>query len=318
MKRFLFFPVFCCLFFVSAAQLSPDSISSAEAQRIIGFLAHDSLKGRGNYTPQLHTAAQFIAQRFRQAGLTSFSFTKGYFQPFSHRKAIADTGGYNPEKILLNVIGVLEGKTKSNELVLFSSHYDHVGTERGKIHNGANDNASGTTALLLLADYYARRADNERTLVFCAFAGEELGLHGSELFANYLRPDSIVALVNMEMIGIPQVGKNALYITGGRYSDFEEMFKKALAGRYKIKREPAEYKELFQRSDNFPFARLGVPAHTIMTSDDDDKCYHQPCDDVERIDVENMTQIIRAIALGCEGLISGKDTPRRIRKQFEE
>ena len=303
--------------FGSAAQLPVDSILPGEARRIISFLAHDSLQGRGNYTPQLHTAANFIAKHFRQAGLTAFQFTNGYFQPFSQEKLTADSGDYNPRKVLLNVVGVLEGKSKPNELVLFCAHYDHIGLERGRIHNGANDNASGTTGLLLLADYYARRGGNERTLVFCAFAGEELGLYGSELFAKYLKPEAIVAVVNIEMIGVPQIGKNAFFVTGSGYSNLEKIFKQALAGKYKIKAEPNEEKQLFERSDNYPFARKGVPAHTIMTSDDDDRCYHLPCDDVEKIDVENMTAIVRAIALACETIVSGKETPRRISKHFD-
>ena len=92
-----------------------------------------------------------------------------------------------------NIVGMLPGKSKPGELILFSAHYDHEGVfDRGKkkdsILNGANDNASGTTALLMLAKYFAQKNDNERTILFCAFAGEELGLLGSKDFVNHVDP----------------------------------------------------------------------------------------------------------------------------------
>ena len=75
---------------------------------------------------------------------------------------------------------------------------------------------------------------------------------------------------------------------------------------------PSEEKELFKRSDNFPFVEKGVPAHSIMSSDDDDKCYHRPCDELKRIDISHMTTVIKGIAVVAETLISGKETPTRI------
>ncbi len=88
-------------------------------------------------------------------------------------------GIFIPEKSLLNVIGVLEGKFKRSEAIIFCAHYDHVGIENREVYNGANDNASGVTALIVLAEYFSKRKDNERTIIFCGFSGEELGLFGS-------------------------------------------------------------------------------------------------------------------------------------------
>lgn len=307
-----------CLFFflfasvLTKAQYPVDSIKTIEAGVILQFLASDSLKGRGNGTPELSVAADFIASRFAQAGLLPLYKAGSFFLPFAARK----TGRLRQHKevdSLYNVVAVLPGKSRATEMVIFSAHYDHIGEENGSIYNGANDNASGTTALLLLADYFARRADNERTLLFCAFAGEEMGLLGSKAFAETLEPDSVVAVINIEMIGITSVGRNAFYFTGAGYSNLQDIFKKNLGKGYKIRREPDYSKELFSRSDNFPFAQKGIPAHTIMASDDDDACYHQSCDDVKRIDLENMTSLIRAIALGSVTIISGVDSPTRIR-----
>lgn len=218
-----------------------------------------------------------------------------------------------------NIVGMLRGKSKPNEIILFSSHYDHEGVfKRGRkkdsIMNGANDNASGTTALLMLANYFSQRNDNERTLLFCAFAGEELGLLGSKDFAEYIPASSIIAGINLEMIGIPQYGNSNIFITGFNQSSLPSILEKQLLTTpVKVKTGPSEEKELFKRSDNYPFVKKGVPAHTIMSSDDDDKCYHQPCDEIKRIDISHMTTIIKAIAIATRTLISGEDTPTRIR-----
>lgn len=306
--------VVCFLFLLLAgitvkAQYPVDSIRTRDAEAILRLLASDSMKGRGNGSKELFAAADFIASRFGQARLEPLFKPGSFLQPFIVNRHKRKWGSDS----LYNVVGVLPGKSKAGEIVIFSAHYDHVGEEDGTIYNGANDNASGTTALLLLADYFARRADNERTLIFCAFAGEELGLLGSTAFAEVLKPEAVAAVINMEMIGIPAVGKHAFFITGASYSNLQAIFRKTLDKRYKIKREPSYEKELFRRSDNFPFARKGIPAHTIMASDDDDACYHQSCDDAKRIDVENMTSLIRAIALGSATINSGVDTPSRIR-----
>jgi Peptidase family M28 len=217
-----------------------------------------------------------------------------------------------------NVVGIIPGRSQAGELVVFSAHYDHEGVfptrkNEDSILNGANDNASGTTAMLMLANYFAKRNDNERTLVFCAFAGEELGLTGSQEFVRYIDLNRITAGINIEMIGVPQFGKRKVFITGERYSSLPSILSSGLEQNgIKVIREPDETKELFKRSDNYSFARKGVPFHSIMASDDDDRCYHQPCDELGRIDAENMTAIIRAIAASVKTLVSGKVTRRQV------
>jgi Zn-dependent M28 family amino/carboxypeptidase len=162
---------------------------------------------------------------------------------------------------------MLPGKSKPKEIVIFSAHYDHVGissiNKKDSIMNGANDNASGVTAVLMLAEYFARQGNNERTILFCAFAGEELGLIGSKNFRNYLIPESIVAVINIEMIGVPQYGKGIFFITCTKYSDLPALLKENMKGfNVKVKPEPNQNKLLFQRSDNFSFVLKRVPAHT--------------------------------------------------------
>lgn len=215
-----------------------------------------------------------------------------------------------------NVVGLLPGKAKVDEVLVFSAHYDHVGITSGSgkdsIMNGANDDASGTTAVLALAEYFAMRGDNERTLMFCAFAGEEFGLVGSRDFVRHIKPEKIVANINIEMIGIPQYGKNSIFITGANESYLPKLLYKGFkAAGVKVKAEPDTDKMLYMRSDNYAFAQAGVPAHTIMSSDDDDRCYHRPCDEYDRIDVAHLIKVIRGIAKAAEQIIKGEVKVKR-------
>lgn len=217
--------------------------------------------------------------------------------------------------LLNNIVGVLQGKSKPEEAIIFSAHYDHVGTGLNgatALYNGANDNASGTTAVLELARYFSMRNDNERTIIFCLFAGEELGMVGSSVFVNNIKPDNVKAVINIEMIGMTnRSGTNSFVVTGAQYSTLETIMRKNLKGdKFKIGNIGFDEQNLFARSDNYPFYDKGIPAHTVMCSDDKEKCYHQDCDDVERINFRNMTLVIKAIAKSCSTIINAADTPK--------
>ncbi|HRD59132.1 MAG TPA: M28 family peptidase [Ferruginibacter sp.] len=223
---------------------------------------------------------------------------------------------------LANVIGVLPGKSKKDELVIFSGHYDHIGVGKpnaagDSIYNGANDDAAGTTAVIMLANYFAKLNNNERTLVFVTFTAEEVGGFGSQYFSKQIDADKAIAMFNIEMIGTEsQWGKNSAYITGFEKSDFGTILQRNLAGSaFKFEPDPYPKQNLFYRSDNATLAALGVPAHTISTSKmDTEKFYHTVDDEIETLDMVNMAEIIKAIALSSKGIISGKETPARVEK----
>jgi hypothetical protein len=424
MKKFFFFLGLCiCIQWFSpvvSAQALADSISEGEAHKILNFLASGDLGGRGNFTPELTIAANFIANKFAEYGLQPLQGNFSFYQAFNAKdsrgiyrdkvkwngkyldpsqfvyltpdvmplslalndfnvveysgmfndsillahwtdttntlilwkRASSDKKGIPLENIqtpnfpplknilfvssvalprslvvtvnetyrddvLFNIIGVLPGKTKPDEIIIFSAHYDHIGLTDGSINYGANDDASGTAAVLMLAKYFALRNDNDRTILFCAFAGEELGLVGSSFFASLVKPENIKSVINIEMIGKTNAaGKNSFIITGARYSSLEQILKTNLKNSVvQIHADPGK-NNLFQRSDNFPFASKGIPAHTIMCSDDNDPCYHQRCDDVKGLDIENMVRVTRAIALSVQTIVSGDDTPSRISTRF--
>ncbi|RYY54510.1 MAG: M20/M25/M40 family metallo-hydrolase [Chitinophagaceae bacterium] len=220
---------------------------------------------------------------------------------------------------LANVVGILPGRSRKNEYVIFSGHYDHLGTKKtdgtDSIFNGANDDAAGTTAVIMLAKYYAKLAGNERTIVFAAFTAEEIGGFGSQYFSKQFDPEQVMAMFNIEMIGTDSKwGINSAYITGYEKTNMGEILQKNLAGtEFQFYPDPYTDQQLFYRSDNATLARLGVPAHTISTSKmDAEPNYHKVSDHVETLDMENMTRIIRSIALSARSIVEGKDTPSRV------
>lgn len=222
---------------------------------------------------------------------------------------------------LFNVAGMIPGKSKEKEIVLFSAHYDHLGiinsVEGDSIANGADDDASGTTAVIALANYYNKLNNNERTLVFVAFTAEEIGGFGAKHFSSKLNTEDVVAMFNIEMIGKEsKFGKNAAFITGYERSDFGEILQKNLQGTdFKFHPDPYPDQNLFYRSDNATLAALGVPAHTISTDQiDSDKFYHTVKDEFETLDSNNIWITIKAIALSARSIVAGTDTPKRIPK----
>lgn len=222
---------------------------------------------------------------------------------------------------LANVVAVIPGKSLPNEYVIFSGHYDHLGINGAKavngdsIYNGANDDAAGTTAMIMLSKYYKKLSNNERTLVFVAFTAEEVGGFGSQYFSKQFDPLTVKAMFNLEMIGTESKwGKNSAYITGYEKTNMGEILQKNLEGSsFKFYPDPYTEQNLFYRSDNATLARLGVPAHTISTSKmDSEPNYHKVSDQFETLDMDNMNEIIKAIAISARSIISGKDTPTRV------
>jgi Peptidase family M28 len=219
---------------------------------------------------------------------------------------------------LANVVGRIEGK-RANEIVLFSAHYDHIGVgevyEGDSIYNGANDDASGTTAVIELARYFKTRGTPERTLLFVAFTAEEVGGYGSKHFSQQLNPDEIVAMLNIEMIGkTSKMGLNSAWMTGWEKSDLGDILQNNLNEvSFNFFADPYPDQNLFYRSDNATLAKLGVPAHSISTTEIDiDEDYHQLSDEFETMNIENISNTIKAIAVGSQGIVDGLLTPSRI------
>jgi len=288
-------------------------IDSNMVRKHLYTLAADNMEGRQSGTPGIEKAAVYIENEFKKIGLSTFGDLESYRQTFTfkNRKSKEDI-------ISSNIIGVLEGKSKKDEYVIISAHYDHLGMKKSGegdlIYNGANDDASGVTGVLALAAYF-KKVGHERTIVFAAFTAEEMGLIGSTYFGKEIDAAKFVAGINLEMIGkTPSFGPNTAWLTGFERSDFGKIIQKNLEGSgYQLFPDPYKNFNLFFRSDNASLARLGVPSHTFSTTPIDiDPDYHQVSDEAETLNITVITQTIQAVAIGTESIINGEDTPTRV------
>jgi hypothetical protein len=293
-------------------EVTSNIIDSITVKKHLYTLASDDMEGRKSGTPGIEKAAKYIENEFKRIGLTTFEGLDTYRQTFSFVNK-----RNNKEITSANIIGVLEGKSRKDEYVIISAHYDHLGTKKtgeDKIFNGANDDASGVTGVLILAEYF-KKMGNERTIVFATFTAEEMGLIGSTHFGKGIDASKFVAGINLEMIGkTPSFGPNTAWLTGFDRSDFGKIVQKNLIGSgYQLFADPYKNFNLFFRSDNASLARLGVPSHTFSTTAiDKDKDYHQLSDEAETLNMTVITQTIQAVAKGTESIINGKDTPTRV------
>ena len=297
-----------------------DVINLKEVERIEKTLSSDDMRGRKLFTRDIDRATDFIANEFKKLGLENLQPETGHASndTSNYRQKFTIGSGHSPQ--LTNVVGVLPGKTRKEEYVIFSAHYDHLGVGKpingDSIYNGANDDASGVTAVIMLAKYFKALGNNERTIVFAAFTGEEMGGLGSQYFSKQFDANKVIAMFNIEMIGTESKwGKNSAYITGYEKTDMGRILQKNLEGTgFTFYADPYPAESLFYRSDNATLALLGVPAHTISTSKmDSEPNYHKVSDQVETLDLDNMTMIVRSIALSSKTIVSGIDSPTRVK-----
>lgn len=320
----------------TAASIDYNSLEGLEIVRITkeddyGKKMQPLFEAKKNLLVLIDTAH---AARFKR--LRNFGGRPRFASPYTQVFILTVTGAPNyfemhvknelTEQKLKNVVAVLPGKSKKNEFVVFSGHYDHLGVgkpnaNQDSIYNGANDDAAGTTGVLLLANYFSRLKNNERSIIFVAFTAEEIGEYGSRYFGQNIDPDKVVAMFNLEMIGTESKwGTNSAYITGYERSDVGKILQANLVGsKFHFEPDPYPKQNLFYRSDNATLAELGVPAHTISTSKMDEvpnnePNYHKQTDEISTLDMNNMSEIIKAVAISSKTIISGKDTPSRVEK----
>jgi Zn-dependent M28 family amino/carboxypeptidase len=288
-----------------------EGITAAGLRAHVEALAADELAGRETPSPQLDRAAAYIADRFAAAELAPLPAAPEYRQTFPCGQ------GASPSS---NVLARLPGR-EPREAIVVGAHYDHVGTRSARpgtdgIYNGANDNASGVAAMLEIARTLAASdALPRRSVVFIAFCGEELGLRGSKHYvANPAWPlEDTVAVVNLEMLGRAASGsaRPTVWITGKELSDLGDAFADAdtlgvefVASTTVGPREAST----FRRSDNYPFAEQGVVAHTFAAGRLDD-LYHSPDDEIDTMNFDAMTAIVRGLARAIRRLADSDDHP---------
>jgi len=280
----------------------------------VSFLASDLLEGRDTPSRGLDIAGEYIASNFRRVGLEPAG-EDGYFQTVVLRPEDAAS----PKS--RNVAGILRGSDPQlkDTYVMLSAHYDHVGvtdTGEDRIFNGANDDASGTAAVLEVANALAALHPRpKRSVLFILFCGEEKGLRGSRYYADHpLVPlDKTIADLNLEQLGRtdapegPQL--NTANVTGFDFSDVVPIL--VDAGRragITISKNQQASDRYFERSDNGPLARVGIPAHTLsVTYEFPD--YHSAGDEWQKIDYDNMAKVDQAIGIAILRLAQAPTAP---------
>ena len=301
-------------------------ITEANVRRLLGALSDDSLQGRRTATPGAARAAAVIAAEMRRIGLEPAG-DSGFFQrvpiglvdagrgprpTLFESFAALDTLPPAQRPPSVNVVGVLRGTDPAvrDSAVLIGAHYDHLGIGRAvngdSIYNGADDDASGVVAVLEIARAMAAGPKPRRTVIFTATTGEEVGLLGTNWYIRHpvVPVAQMSANLQIEMIGRPDSlvgGAGRAWLTGFERSTMGETF--ARAGLPIVADKRLEH-NFFERSDNIAFARLGVPAHTLSSYNMHGD-YHQPSDEIARVNIAHMTSVIRAGAAGTRLLADG-------------
>lgn len=212
-----------------------------------------------------------------------------------------------------NILGFLEGTDKKNEILVITAHYDHVGMQGGKLHNGADDDGSGTVSVMEIAEAFAKAAQRgarpRRSILFMTVSGEEKGLYGSQYYTDYepIFPlENTVVNLNIDMVGriggdyIAKNEPNYIYLIGSDklstelHNLGEEVNKRGdnliLDYKYNSDSDPNRF---YYRSDHYNFAKNNIPIIFYFNGVHED--YHKPTDDVEKINFAKMTKIARLV-----------------------
>ena len=184
----------------------------------------------------------------------------------------------------VNILGKITGTKFPDKYIVISAHYDHVGIHDGKIYNGADDDASGVSALFAVAEYLAKNPPRY-SVILAAFDAEELGLQGAKYFVDKMKDANIVVNLNMDMISRSE--KNELYVVGGRHNKSLEQIiantqRETLGLSLLVGHDGTDKKQDWTyASDHGPFHRAKIPF--IYFGNEDHAGYHQPTDDFEKI-----------------------------------
>jgi Predicted aminopeptidases len=288
------------------------------------------MEGRRVWSNGSDRAAKYIAEQMRKIGLVPAG-DSGYFQKIPGAALATgrvvrlsslsdlDTVPVERRRLAVNVVGILPGhrpttntSTKPDSSILVDAHYDHLGVGRpvngDSIYNGADDDASGTVAVLEIARIMKNWPTPSRTVVFLATTGEESGLVGTGWYlANPVRPLwTMAANLEIEMIGRPDtvaVGRGRAWLTGYERSSMGENFQKS---GLPIMADMRPSQSFFTRSDNIAFAQAGIPAHTL-SSFNLHTDYHGVGDEVSKIDFGHMAALINTGARAVWVLTEGPD-----------
>lgn len=302
------------------ARAAAATITEADFLERVAVLAHDSMRGRATPSPEIEEAALWIAEEFTAMGLEPGGGGGEFIHRYSFRPRQADADA--PSIDAPNVAAVLTGSDPAlrGEYVVFSAHMDHVGVREpdadgDSIYNGADDDASGTAAVMEIAQAFAALDEPPpRSTVFLLVSGEERGLHGSRAYADEppepVGSGRMVANLNMDMVG--RNWPDTIVAIGKEHSDLGTTLERVNAAHPELGMTAVDdlwpEENFYFRSDHFNFARNGVPVLFFFNGTHED--YHRPSDEVELIDAEKGARLARLVFyLGLE-IASGQEAPQ--------
>ena len=319
MKKTILLLSFLCNFsLLLSAQTNVEkglqSINRSSAEATINFLASDELQGREAGFHGSRVTSEYIASLLQWMGVSPLA--DSYFQPFdAYRKKRQKKGRLevHPDSIaklkqevhqklsMRNVLGMIPGKN-TKEYVIVGAHFDHLGIDPAlngdQIYNGADDNASGVSAVLQIARaFLASGQQPERNVIFAFWDGEEKGLLGSKYFVQtcpFL--SQIKGYLNFDMIGRnnkPQQPKQVVYFYTAAHPVFGDWLKEDIR-KYGLQLEPdyRAWENPIGGSDNGSFAKVGIPIIWYHTDGHPD--YHQPSDHADRLNWDKIVEITKA------------------------
>jgi len=279
------------------------AISTESLQTNLTIIAGDEMEGRDTGSPGQKKAGRYLIAQYQKAGIHFPSGASDYYQhiPAAYLNAKRNENLSDSE----NIWAFIEGSDKKDEIVVISAHYDHVGVKNGEVYNGADDDGSGTVAILEMAKAF-QKAKNEghgprRSILIMHMTGEEHGLHGSRYYSeNPLFPlQKTVADINIDMIGrrddLHKDNNNYVYVIGSDYlstdlyriceSVNQKYIHLTLDYKYNDKNDPNRF---YYRSDHYNFGKNGVPAVFLFNGTHAD--YHKATDEVSKIEFDALTK----------------------------
>lgn len=277
---------------------STPNVLADELETTVVYLASDELKGRNTGTDGIEASALFIENELKNYGI------KPYFETYRDAFTVQEKQAYN-------IVGFIEGTDPKlkNEIVILGAHYDHIGfgkkVENDSIANGANDNATGTSAVLAIAKHLATVKNNKRSVIVALFSAEEMGLLGSKHLANKLKAETIdlYTVVNIEMIGVPFKDRDYVaFLTGYDNSNMASKINDYVGHNLIGSSDVAKKYNLFRASDNYPFYDVfRLPSHTISSCDlSNYDYYHHVGDEADQQNYEHMASLINKLIPAIE------------------
>lgn len=280
-----------------------DVITEQDLKTMLYVVASDEMEGRETGSKGQKKAGLYMIEQYKKNGVSFPKGAKDYYQTVPAAFLNAKRNENLPDSE--NIWAYIEGSEKPDEVLVISAHYDHVGIKNGDIYNGADDDGSGTVAVMEMAKAFAKAKKDghgpKRSILFLHVTGEEHGLHGSRYYSeNPLFPiANTIADINIDMIGRRDVEhaqtNNYVYVIGADrlssdlhnavVSQNEKYTKVALDFKFNDPKDPNHF---YERSDHYNFAKHGIPAVFFFNGVHED--YHGKGDEPEKIEYDALTK----------------------------